>query len=63
MQIGKIFKKINKKFKFHKFSELKFDSLKCKRGDVFFAIKGTKKMETNLLKMPLIMEQRQLFQI
>ena len=50
MQIGKIFKKINKKFKFHKFSELKFDSLKCKRGDVFFAIKGTKKNGNKFIK-------------
>ena len=50
MQIGKIFKKINKKFKFHKFSELKFDSLKCKRGDVFFAIKGTRKNGNKFIK-------------
>ncbi len=50
MQIGKIFKKINKKFKIHKFSELKFDSQKCKRGDIFFAIKGTKKNGNKFIK-------------
>ena len=48
MQIGKIFKKINKKFKIHKFSELKFDSMKCKKGDIFLQSREQKKMETNL---------------
>ena len=43
MKIGKILKKIDKKFKSQKFSEINFNSKKCRNGDVFFAIKGTKK--------------------
>ena len=43
MEIGKIFKNIKKKYKSHYFSELKFNSQHCKYGDIFFAIKGTKK--------------------
>ena len=43
MEIGKIFKNISKKYKSHYFAELKFNSQNCKYGDVFFAIKGTKK--------------------
>ncbi len=43
MRIGNIFNKIDRKYKSHKFSNLNFDSRKCKKGDIFFAIKGTKK--------------------
>ena len=42
MRIGNIFSKIDRKYKSHKFSNLNFDSRKCKKGDIFFAIKGSK---------------------
>ena len=50
MLIGSIFKKVDKKFKFHKFSEIKFDSQECKKGDIFFAIRGTKKNGNEFIK-------------
>ena len=40
MLIGNFFKKINPKYKRHYFSGLSFNSLKCKKGNIFFAIKG-----------------------
>ena len=40
MLIGKFFKKINSKYKKHFFSGLSFNSLTCKRNNIFFAIKG-----------------------
>ena len=43
MLLGKIFKNTKENFKSHKFSEIQFDSQKCKKGDIFFAIKGNKK--------------------
>ena len=43
MFIGTFFKQINKKYKKYKFFGLCFDSSKCKKNDIFFAIKGTKK--------------------
>ena len=43
MKIGKILKKIDKKFKSQKFSEINFNSKKCRNGDVFFAIKRKNK--------------------
>ena len=42
MLIGNYFKEINPKYKDHFFSGLSFNSLSCKKGDIFFAIKGTK---------------------
>ena len=42
MFIGNFFKKINKKYKSHYFSGLSFNSLTCKRNNIFFAIKGNK---------------------
>ena len=42
MLIGNFFKKINPKYKRHYFSGLSFNSLKCKKGNIFFAIKGNK---------------------
>ena len=42
MHIAKIFKKLNKKYENHQFSNLKINSKNCKIGDIFFAIKGTK---------------------
>ena len=41
MIIGNFFKDIKLKYKNHNFSGLCFDSAKCKRGNIFFAIKGT----------------------
>jgi len=40
MLIGNYFKKINSKNKRHYFSGLSFNSLNCKRNNIFFAIKG-----------------------
>jgi len=42
MLIGNYFKNINLKYKEHFFSGLSFNSLVCKKNDIFFAIKGTK---------------------
>ena len=41
MIIGNFFKHIKPKYKKHKITGLSFDSVKCKKGDIFFAIKGT----------------------
>ena len=43
MYIGKLFRKLPKKYYLHKFKHLSLDSRKCKRGDIFFSIRGTKK--------------------
>ena len=40
MLIGNYFKNINSKFKNHKFSGLSFNSAKCKKNYIFFAVKG-----------------------
>ena len=40
MLIGNFFKKINSKYKRHYFSGLSFNSLTCKKNNIFFAIKG-----------------------
>ena len=42
MLVGNFFKNINPKYKNHFFSGLSFNSLNCKKDDIFFAIKGTK---------------------
>ncbi len=42
MLIGSYFKNINLKNKNHFFSGLSFNSLTCKKNNIFFAIKGTK---------------------
>ena len=42
MIIGKFIKKVELKYKNHYFSGLCFDSSKCKKDNIFFAIKGTK---------------------
>ena len=41
MYIGKIIDKIDKKYCHQKYTDIKFDSKKCKKGDIFFAIKGS----------------------
>ncbi len=42
MQIGNLFYNIPNKFKTHNFRNICFNSKKCKKGDIFFSIKGTK---------------------
>ena len=42
MIIGNFFKKLELKYKKYYFSGLCFDSSKCKKDNIFFAIKGTK---------------------
>ena len=63
MYIGKLFKNLPKKYYLHKFNNLSLDSRKCKQGDIFFSIRGVKKMEINLLIVRLIMVQKQLYLI
>ena len=41
MIIGNFFKEVKLEYKKHKFTGLCFYSSKCKKGDIFFAIKGT----------------------
>ena len=43
MYIGKLFKNLPKKYYLHKFNNLSLDSRKCKKGDIFFSIRGVKK--------------------
>ena len=43
MQISKLLENIDQKYKSHNFKDIKFDSRKCKRGDIFIAIDGTKR--------------------
>ena len=43
MYIGKLFKTLSKKYQSHKFVGIGSDSRHCKKGDIFFSIKGTKK--------------------
>ena len=42
MIIGNFIKQIELKYKNHYFSGISFNSSKCKRDNIFFAIKGTK---------------------
>jgi len=42
MYIGKLFKKLPKKYYSHKFKNLSLDSRKCKQDDIFFSIRGIK---------------------
>jgi len=42
MLLKKIINNLDKNFKHHSFSGIKFNSRECKHGDIFFAIKGTK---------------------
>jgi murE/murF fusion protein len=43
MHIGKLFKKLPKKYYLHKFKHLSLDSRRCKPDDIFFSIRGVKK--------------------
>ncbi len=49
MLIGNYFKKVNKKYKNHYFSGLSFNSLTCKKNNIFFAIKGTRSDGSNYI--------------
>ena len=49
MQIGNLFYNIPNKFKTHEFRNLSFNSKNCKKGDIFFSIKGTKKNGNNFI--------------
>ena len=40
MDIGKLFKKLPKKYHSHKFTGISLDSRSCKKGDLFFSING-----------------------
>ena len=42
MLIGSYFKNLDSKYKNHFFSGLSFNSLTCKKNNIFFAIKGNK---------------------
>ena len=42
MLIGKFFKKVNSNYKKHYFSGLSFNSITCKKDNIFFAIQGNK---------------------
>ncbi len=50
MLIGNYFKNIDLKNKNHFFSGLSFNSLTCKRNNIFFAIKGTKNDGNKFIK-------------
>ena len=50
MQIGKLFKKLPNKYYSHKFKDLRIDSRKCKKNDIFFSIKGFKKDGNKFIK-------------
>jgi MurE/MurF fusion protein len=50
MLIGNYFKKINLKHKNHYFSGLNFNSLKCKKNNIFFAIKGNENDGNKFIK-------------
>ena len=49
MHIGNLFNNIPNKFKTHEFRNLSFNTKNCKKGDIFFSIKGTKKNGNNFI--------------
>ena len=50
MKIKKIFKNLDKNFSSINFNNLQFNSRKCKKYDIFFAIKGLKQNGNNYIK-------------
>ena len=50
MLIGNYFKKINSKYKDYYFSGISFNSLNCKKGNIFFAIKGNESDGNQFIK-------------
>ena len=53
MHIGKLFKKLPKKYYLHKFKNLSLDSRKCKQGDIFFSIRGVNKNGNKFIRCTL----------
>ena len=53
MLIGDYFKKINIKYKNHDFSGLSFNSATCKKGNIFFAINGSKINGNNFINQAI----------
>jgi UDP-N-acetylmuramyl tripeptide synthase len=49
MLLGKVLKKINKKYKSIRFKNIKCNSKDCKPNDIFFAIKGNKSNGNNFI--------------
>ena len=54
MFVGNFFKQIESKYKKLYFSGLCYNSSKCKKGDIFFAIKGTEKDGNNFINHAII---------
>jgi UDP-N-acetylmuramyl tripeptide synthase len=54
MFVGNFFKQIESKYKKFYFSGLCYNSSKCKKGDIFFAIKGTEKDGNNFINHAII---------
>jgi murE/murF fusion protein len=50
MLIGNYFKKINSKYKDYYFSGINFNSLNCKKNNIFFAIKGNESDGNQFIK-------------
>jgi MurE/MurF fusion protein len=50
MLIGNFFKNLNSKYNKHYFSGLSFNNLKCKKGNIFFAIKGNENDGNKFIK-------------
>ena len=50
MKIKKIFKNLDKKYQSIYFKNIQFNSKKCKRGDIFFAIQGVNQNGNNYIK-------------
>ena len=50
MLIGNYFKKINSKYKDYYFSGISFNSLNCKKSNIFFAIKGNESDGNQFIK-------------
>ena len=49
MQLGSLFKSVNKNYKKINIKGICFDSRKVKKNDIFFAIEGKKNQELSLL--------------
>ena len=63
MQIGKVIKNLNSKYKYHIFSDIKFNSKKCKKNDIFVSIQGNKKNGNLYINQAIKTVQGQSFQI
>ncbi len=54
MLLGRVFKKINKKYKTIKFKNIRFNSNDCRPNDIFFAINGTNSNGNSYIKKAII---------